>query len=120
MWFVLALGSAVFAALTSILAKVGIDDSHYSGEKFLIGALQFHVVEVGLDILLASILILHHASRTYKIGDIAAQDVHIKWFGEIEISTSLKSFEHILVACLGSKEYDRDMIGVDILLDFRA
>ena len=25
MWFVLALGSAVFAALTSILAKVGID-----------------------------------------------------------------------------------------------
>ena len=25
MWFLLALGSAVFAALTSILAKVGID-----------------------------------------------------------------------------------------------
>ena len=25
MWFILALGSAVFAALTSILAKVGID-----------------------------------------------------------------------------------------------
>ena len=26
MWFVFALGSAVFAALTSILAKVGIED----------------------------------------------------------------------------------------------
>ena len=25
MWFILALGSAVFAALTSILAKIGID-----------------------------------------------------------------------------------------------
>ena len=25
MWFLLALGSAVFAALTSILAKIGVD-----------------------------------------------------------------------------------------------
>lgn len=28
MWFVFAVGSAVFAALTSILAKIGIDGVH--------------------------------------------------------------------------------------------
>ena len=30
MWFVYALGSAVFAALTSILAKIGIEGDGFS------------------------------------------------------------------------------------------
>ena len=36
MWFWLALGSAVFAALTSILAKVGIEGVGSNGEWYLL------------------------------------------------------------------------------------
>ena len=44
MWFVFALGSAVFAALTSILAKIGIDGVNSTLASWLC---YYHALQIG-------------------------------------------------------------------------